>query len=81
VSPQGTSEINQKRFTTLTIPELEYLDILVDVTNNKRFVVQHQHATELQTVAVHQVVTVSELSRDSVEYRIPVNFDSSPAIY
>lgn len=80
-APQGKAEVNQARLTMLTIPKLEHADIIVDLGSNRRFFVQHQHATELQTVAVHQVLTISELSRDSIEYRIPANLEHSPAIY
>jgi hypothetical protein len=81
ITPQGKSDVNQKRLTLLDYPELEVDDIVVDVRQNKRYIVKHRHATELQTVAVHQQLTVSELARDSVEHRIPVNLDHSPQIY
>lgn len=81
ITPQGKADINQKRLTILDYPELEVDDIVVDVRANDRYIVKHRHATEMQTVAVHQQLTVSELARDSVEYRIPVNLDHAPVMY
>lgn len=81
ITPQGKADINQKRLTLLDYPVLEVDDVVVDVRQNERYIVRHRHATELQTVTVHQQLTVSNLARDSIEYRIPVNLDHSPLIY
>lgn len=81
ISPQGKVDVNQKRLTILDYPVLEVDDIVVAVRQNERYIVKHRHATELQTVTVHQQLTVSNLTRDSIEYRVPVNLDHSPLIY
>jgi len=81
ITPQGKADINQKRLTILDYPEVERDDIVVDVKANDRYIILHRHATEMQTVTVHQQITVSELARDSVEYRIPANVDHIPSIY
>lgn len=81
ITPQGKADVNQKRLTILAYPELEADDIVVDVKQNKRYIVKHRHATEMQTVTVHQQLTVSELARDSIEYRIVANLDHAPDIY
>lgn len=81
ITPQGKSDINQKRLTMLDYPEVEADDIVVDVLANDRYIIKHRHATEMQTVAVHQQLTVSELGRDSIEYQIPINLDHVPVIY
>lgn len=81
VTPQGKADVNKKRLTILTYPEVEHDDIVVDIAQNKRYIVQNRHQTELQTRGVHQVITVSELARDAIQYRIPSNFDHIPVIY
>jgi hypothetical protein len=81
MTPQGKSDVNQKRLTILDYPEVERDDVVVDIKQNKRYIILHRHATEMQAVAVHQQLTVSELARDSVEYRVPANFDHAPIIY
>jgi hypothetical protein len=81
VTSQDKADINKKRVTTLTYPEIESDDLLVDITQNKRYTVQNRHLTELQTVGVHQVLTVSELARDAAEYRVVANFDNIAPIY
>jgi len=81
MTPQGKVDLSQKRLTILDYPEVEVDDIFVDIRQNKRYIVKHRHSTEMQTVAVHQQLTVSELARDSIEYRIPANFDHAPIIY
>ena len=81
ITEKDKVDINKTRLTLLVVPEIEVDDIIVDVQNNKRYIVQTRHATEMQTLAVHQQLTVSELAKDSVEYRIPVNNDHIPVIY
>lgn len=81
ITPQDKADINKKRLTILAYPEIEVDDIVVDIQQNKRYIIQHRSTTELQTVPVHQVLTVSELARDSIEYRVPANLDASPVIY
>lgn len=81
ITPQGKADVNKKRITMLAVPLIEPDDIITEIAQNKRYIVQHQHATELKTNPVHQSLTVSELATDSVEYRIPVNTDAAPVIY
>lgn len=81
ITPQGKADISQKRLTILDYPEVEVDDVIVDIRQNKRYIITHRHSTEMQTVAVHQQLTISELARDSIEYRIPANLDHSPLIY
>lgn len=81
ITEKDKTDINKKRATLLDVPIIETDDVIVDIQNNKRYIVQTRHSTELQTVAVHQQLTISELARDSVEYRIPVNADHIPVIY
>lgn len=81
ITPQGKTDSNQKRLTLLDYPEVEIDDVIVDILANDRYIVKHRHATEMQTVTVHQQLTVSELARDSIEYRVPANVDHTPQIY
>jgi len=81
ITPQGKSDTNHKRLTVLTYPMIEADDILIELNRNNRYLVKHVTTTELKTVPVHQRITLSELSRDSVEYRIAVNEDTIPIIY
>ena len=81
ITEKDKADINKKRLTVLDVPDIEVDDVIIDVQNNKRYIVQTVHSTELQTLAVHQQLTISELATDSVEYRIPVNNDHIPVIY
>ena len=81
IASQGKSDINRKKLTMLTYPQIEPDDVLVELRQNNRYIVQHVNKTELKTVPVHQSITLSELARDSVEYRLPVNIDTIPVIY
>lgn len=81
ISPHGVTDISGKRVTLLDIPKVDERDIVIDVAQNKRYVVKLRHNTEMQTMVVHQVLSVTELARDSVEYRIAVNDIHIPMIY
>lgn len=81
LTPQGNADISKSRVIILDYPQIEVYDFIVDMQANKRYTVETVHQTELRTVTVHQELTVSEVARDSVEYRIPVNTDSAPVIY
>ena len=81
ITPQGKADVSQKRLTMLDYPEVEVDDVIVDIRQNKRYIITHRHSTEMQTVAVHQQLTISELARDSIEYRISANLDHAPFIY
>jgi hypothetical protein len=81
ITPQGNADVGKSRVIILDYPQIEVYDFIVDVRANKRYVVETVHQTELRTVTVHQELTVSEVSRDSIEYRIPVNTDNAPVIY
>jgi hypothetical protein len=80
-TPQGKSDITQLRVTCLPYPNIEPDDILVDIALNQRFIVKNQAQTEIKRETAHQILVISELSRDSIEYQIPVNKDHSPVIY
>jgi len=81
MTPQGNADTSKKRVIILDYPAVETYDIVVDVAQNKRYLIENITHTELRTVAVHQDLTVSEIARDSIEYRIVVNYDYLPPIY
>jgi len=81
MTQHGKSDRLQRSLTILAYPELEVDDIVVDIAQNERYTILARHSTELQTVAVHQNLILSDLTRDSIEYRIPVNVDHTPVIY
>lgn len=81
ISPHGESEVRMPSFIILDYPHLEYKDIIVELRSNKRYQVQVVTMTELRGVIVHQTSTVSELSRNSVEYSILVDPLATPPLY
>lgn len=76
-APQGVVEVNQIQVTLLDYPRVEVLDVLAETRQDRRYVVKHVTRTELRGVPVHQQAVVSELARDSIEYRIPLP-DTTP---
>lgn len=81
ITQQDVVENEQKQLTVLDYPLLEIDDVVAELHMNKRFVVKHVSRTELRTVPVHQRAVLSELSRDSIEYRLFINEDHIPIIY
>lgn len=81
VSPQGWTDIVRIRAICLPFPRMYPGDVLVEKLSNSRYLVMQNSQTELRRDIVHQALSISELSRDSVEYRIPVNTDHVPVMY
>ena len=81
VVPQGKSDTVQVRFICGQQPVVEPDDIIVEVAQNHRYLVMAQSETQLRRETVHQSIIASELTRDSVEYKIPVNYEHHPRIY
>ncbi len=79
--PQGKSDTTQIRFICGQQPTVDPDDILVEIAQNRRFIVVAQNETQLRRETVHQSIIASELARDSVEYRIPANWDHHPVMY
>lgn len=80
-SPQGKTEVNQLDMTILDYPRLSVDDIIAELRSDRRYVIRHITRTELRGVPVHQRVILSELARDSVEYRIPISSGQTPTFY
>jgi hypothetical protein len=81
IAAHGETEVKAVNFIVLDYPHLEYKDILVDLRRNDRFRIERVTPTELKTVAVHQTCACSELGRNSVEYDVPVDPDTTPSLY
>lgn len=72
-APQGNVESNVIRVSIPDIPEVSRYDILVYLRNNRRFMIENVMATEIHSVAVHQEIEISELSKTSREYDLLVD--------
>lgn len=81
ISSQGKTDIANAHVTMLDVPRVEEDDVLVFLRDNKRFLVKQVLPTELQTVTIHQKLMVSELSRSSPEYKIPVDTTRLPGLF
>ena len=81
VTPQGKTDTVMTQVTLLNIPKVMDDDVLVFLRDNSRFVVKQMISTELQTVAVHQKLVVSELARSSIEYCIQVDPKDIPPLF
>ncbi len=78
---QGIVEVNQIDFTLLDYPAIAADDLLAELHSNRRYIVKHVTRTELRGVCVHQKLVISELARDSIEYRIVLGNGTTPALY
>lgn len=81
LSPQGKVDTTQVRAICGQEPAVDVDDIIVEMGLNKRYIVTAQSETQLRRETVHQSIILSELARDSVEYRIPANWDHIPIMY
>jgi hypothetical protein len=72
MSPQAKMDINMTQIQFLDFPRIDEEDIIVEKANDRRFLVKSRYFTSLKTIPVHQTVSVSELERQAVEYKIPV---------
>lgn len=81
MAPQGWTDTTRIRIICLPYPRLFPSDVIVDKLSNARYIVQQNSQTELRREPVHQSVSLSELSHDSIEYRIPINKDHIPVMY
>ena len=81
ITDQDKVEVNHKTLTILDYPIVEADDIVAELRQNKRYIVVTATRTELRTVPVHQRVVLSELSTDSIEYRLIINKTHIPVIY
>lgn len=81
MSPQGWADTTKIRVICLAYPNIDPGDVLATKHSNVRYLVQQQSQTELRREIVHQALVVSELNKDSIEYRIAVNRETVPVMY
>lgn len=73
LTQQDKTDINIARIQVLDYPRIDDGDLLVERFHNRRFLVKQRYETSLKTITVHQTLTVSELSRVAVEYKVQVD--------
>jgi hypothetical protein len=73
VNSAGRTDANRLTVTLPYFPEIAVEDVLVFLRDNRRYMIEKINQTELQAVAVHQEVEVSELARNSREYAMKVD--------
>lgn len=72
LGPQTEDEVHRTNIQLLDFPRVEEGDILVEKESNRRFQVRQRYKTSLKTITVHQTLSVSELARKAIEYKIPI---------
>lgn len=81
LTSHGESDVKIADFILLDYPALTYKDLVVDLRSNDRYEVQRTSPTEMRGVTVHQKLVSSLLARTSIEYRVPVDPTTTPALY
>lgn len=82
LSPQGgKSERVVLQVTMLDYPLLQDDDVIVFLRDNRRFLVERLVTTELRLTSVTQVVEVTEIPRDAIEYKISVDPTRTPRFF
>lgn len=81
VAPHGRVETNNIELTILDYPLLAVDDVIAELNTDRRYVVNKVTRTELRGVPVHTKLSMSELARDSIEYRLPIQTGHIPTLY
>lgn len=71
----GKQEPNQIQAWTIAFPEILDLDLIFRVPDRKVYRVEKVLSTELTTKSVKQTTLLTELSRESVEHRLVLNYE------
>ena len=66
----GLVESNTLNAWTISMPKIDSLDVILRVPDMALFRVDQTQATELQTKTVRQIVTMTELSKNSIEFKL-----------
>lgn len=77
----GKWEDNQLFAWTIAFPEVHAQDLIYRPSDGAIFEVANRKATELQTVAVRQLLQLTMLDKESPEYNIVVKYDLIPEPY
>jgi hypothetical protein len=80
IAQENKVESTTAKFTMLNIPRLEQSDVVVFLSDNRRFLVDQQSETGLRTVAVHQTVFALEIPRSNILFRFPVDIITIPPL-
>lgn len=72
ISSQTKDDVHVTQIQMLDFPRIDEGDILVEKFTNKRFLVRQRNDGTLKNIIVFQILTVSELPRNAVEYTITV---------
>jgi hypothetical protein len=67
---RGRLEPNTITAWTISFPEIEVFDLILRVPDWRMFRVDALQNTELQTATVRQIVTLTELAKESIEYKL-----------
>lgn len=67
---QGKLEPNQIQAWTISYPSLANLDVVLRIPDGKIYRIDSVQSTELQTVPVRQMVLLTELSKNNIEYQL-----------
>lgn len=67
---QGTVEPSSISAWTLNYPEIDTFDVIFRIPDWKLYRVDAVQTTELQTVKVRQILTLTELSKNCIEYEL-----------
>lgn len=69
----GKQEPNQIQAWTIAFPEMLDLDLIFRVADKRMYRIDKVHFTELAIKSVKQTILLTELSKESVEYRLILN--------
>lgn len=67
---KGKAESNVITAWTISAPKMDTFDLILRVSDMALFRIEQSQQTELQTQAVRQILTLNELSKDSIEFNL-----------
>jgi hypothetical protein len=81
IGPNQKTDSNECTFWLPDYPTLEQDDILVRLSDNRRFRIDQQLETQIQLNSVHQEISCQELPHDNILYRYPLNPNTIEPLY
>jgi hypothetical protein len=81
LTEEGLADEAQAGMTLLDVPLIERDDLLVVLSDNRRFIVKAPIPGKLENVTVFQRLQVMELPRSNIEYRVPVDTTRIPPLF
>ncbi len=67
---QGRNEPNQIPAWTINFPDINVFDLVLRIPDWRIYRVDHVSNTELQTVQLRQMLTLTELDKESIEFEL-----------